>query len=166
MNKVIILLLLCAAGASLQAQTLARYTASDNRYQTAAPVSPLYRQAYEAPLKVNKFSIPGEKKKKVGSTMTALGGALIIGGIAVYASGDSDYYRETYNQSTNTTTVYTVDPKRVLGVLMMVAGTGVAVPGILIWSKGAKQYNRYMEEQSGVSLHINGPNGPGLSYRF
>jgi len=178
MKKVITLLFLLAAGASLRAQILAGSSSLDPSSvmsvdrglatADAHAVSPVYRQTYAAPLHITKFSIPGEKKKKVGSVMTVLGGALIIGGVAVYASGDPDYYRETYNQSTNTTTVETIDPKQVLGVFMAVVGTSVAVPGVIIWTKGIRQYNQYMKEQGETGpLRLGvGNGGAVLSYRF
>src|SRR5689334_9447617 len=98
MKKLVTLLFLVATGVSLKAQTLARYSSPDLSSATSVErglstvdphtVSPLYRQVYNAPMHITKFSIPGEKKKKIGSTMTILGGALIVGGIAVFASGD------------------------------------------------------------------------------
>jgi len=167
MKKVITLLFLLSAGVSLKAQTLARYAPSGNPDQAQTSVSPMYRQVYSAPMHITKFVIPGEKKKKIGSTMTVLGGALIVGGIAVYASSDPNYERTTYNSTTGAYETQTIDPKRVLGVFMMVAGTGVAVPGVLLWTKGARQYNRYMAEQGQTSLRFGiGNHGAGLAYSF
>lgn len=167
MKQVVIILLSVLAFVTAQSQTLTRHTFAESSPVEPVTVSPLYLQPNASPLNAKKFSIPGERKKKVGSTMTVLGGLLIVGGIVTYASSDPDYYRSTYNQNTNTTTVETIDPKRVLGVLMMVAGTGVAVPGALLWSKGARQYNRYMEEQGQQSLRLGiGTHGAVLSYRF
>jgi hypothetical protein len=193
MKKVITLLFLLTTGVSLRAQTLARYSSQDlssattvdrglassrlNRESTvdhpgfgASPqtVSPLYRQDYAAPMHITRFSIPGEKKKKVGSVMTVLGGALFVGGIAVYASGDPNYENTTYNQTTGQYETTTVDPKRVLGVLMCMAGAGVAIPGVIIWTKGIRQYNQYMREQGETgSLKLSvGNGGVGFAYHF
>lgn len=168
MKKVVILLFLLATVVSIKAQTLARYSVSDSPAHTgSAIVSPLYRQVYAAPMSVKKFSIPGEKKKKVGSVMTVLGGALFVGGIIVYASGDPNYESTTYNQTTGMYETTTVDPKQVLGVFMCVVGTGVAVPGIIIWSKGIRQYNKYMREQEQSSFRLGvGGKGAVLSYKF
>lgn len=169
MKKVVILLFLVATTVSLKAQTLARYSVSESPVHTAsALVSPLYREAYAAPLHITKFSIPGEKKKKIGSIMTVLGGALFIGGIAMYASGDPNYENTTYNQTTGMYETTTIDPKQVLGVFMCVVGTGVAVPGVILWTKGIRQYKQYMKEQGetgAVRLGI-GNGGAIFSYRF
>jgi len=171
MKKVAILLFLLAVGVGLRAQTLARYSSSGlSSAMSVDPhtVSPLYRQDYAAPMHITKFSIPGEKKKKVGSVMTILGSALFVGGIAVAASGDPNYENTTYNQSTQTYDTNTVDPKYVLGGLMIVAGAGVAVPGVFLWTKGVRQYNQYMREQGGTSALKLGVNnsGVGLAYHF
>ena len=177
MKKVITLLFLLATGVSLRAQTLARYsspdlsvTALDQQGPGASPhaVSPLYRAVNASPMHITKFSIPGEKKKKVGSVMTVLGGALFVGGIALYASGDPNYENTTYNQTTQQYETTTIDPKRVLGVLMCMAGAGVAIPGVIIWTKGIRQYNQYMREQGETgALRLGvGNGGAVLSYRF
>ncbi len=167
---VLILLFLLATGVSLRAQTLARYSSPDLSSALSVDpgtVSPLYRQVYGAPMHV-KFSIPGEKKKKVGRTMTILGGALIVGGIAVCASADPYYEETTYNQTTGQYETQTIDPKYLLGGFMIALGVGASVPGVIIWRKGIREYDKYMIEQGDTgALRLGvGHGGAVLSYRF
>ncbi len=90
---------------------------------------------------------------------------MLVGGVAVYSSADAGYY--TYSSS-NYGTQESGDPKAAVGILMMVSGAGMTVPGIILWSKGSKKYNHYLEtrrEELPVSLHIRGK-GLSLQYRF
>lgn len=103
---------------------------------------------------------PGFRMRNVGRTLTLIGGAMLIGGIVVYNNADKTYY--TY-QNSNGTTYTEGGEEAAVGVLMVMAGTGMAVPGIIFWSKGAKKYKRYLEQQAAFNL-----NGQRLSlaYRF
>lgn len=96
--------------------------------------------------------------------MTILGAGMLVGGIIVYGNADENYYNyNTYNG----TTYEEGDPKAALGILMMVGGTGLAVPGVILWAKGAKKYNRALERQDAesVSMNLKG-SGIALAYRF
>lgn len=101
----------------------------------------------------------GLRMRNTGRALTICGGALAIGGIIMMNSADELYYTTTSGPSG---TVEEGDPKGALGVLMTVAGVGMAVPGIIFWSKGQKKYNRYLEQQR-VSFNST---ASGLSLRY
>jgi hypothetical protein len=107
---------------------------------------------------------PGLRMKKAGQTMTFLGGLLFVGGIAVVSQADPTVY--TY-QSTNGYTQEEGDPKFAVGVLMIAHGIGLTVPGIILWNKGTKKFNRWTDEQrqQHLSLGID-RSGLGMRYRF
>ncbi|NJM25660.1 MAG: hypothetical protein HC859_09385, partial [Bacteroidia bacterium] len=107
------------------------------------------------------YKIPGERMKRWGSTMTMLGGGLIIGGIIVVANADPDYNR--YNSYYNT--YDTTDPKYVWGTIMIVYGVGLTVPGVILWTRGIKKYNEYYEQQRQLSFRMQG-NGVSLKYSW
>lgn len=128
------------------------------KQEKSTVVSPIVVQPSKVIYQVT--SPPGYRMRNAGRVMTIAGGALLVGGIAVFSSADEKYYTYT---STNNGTVEEGDPKAALGLVMMVAGGGLTIPGIILWSKGAKKYNRYMEKQT--ALNIKG-NGISVSYRF
>lgn len=81
---------------------------------------------------------------------------MFIGGIIVYSSADKSCYYDAYGY------LICNDEKVYLGALMLVAGTGMLIPGIILWTKGAKKYKAYNEQLQG---HV-GLNSVSLSYRF
>jgi hypothetical protein len=104
-------------------------------------------------------TIPGLRMRNAGRTLTICGGVLFIGGVVMMNNADELYYTTTQTQNG---TIQEGDPKGALGVLMTVGGIGMAVPGIILWSKGQKKYNRYLERQT-VSMNVE---GTGLSLRY
>lgn len=126
-------------------------------------VSPLIRPAGEGQYKV--YMPPGMRMRNAGRTLTILGGAMLVGGVIVFGSADETYY--SYN-TTNGTTYEEGDPKAAIGILMMAGGLGMTIPGVILWTKGAKKYKRYLEQHEGeqtVSFNMNG-NGVSLRYQF
>lgn len=108
---------------------------------------------------------PGLRMRNAGRTLTIIGGALLVGGVIVFSSADETYY--SYN-SYNGTTYEEGDPKAAVGILMMVGGLGTGIPGVILWTKGAKKYKRYLEQHEGeqtVSFNMNGK-GIALRYKF
>lgn len=161
MKPIFFILLLCAS-ASVQAQTGAQQSPF-----TALPaggtVSPL-RIADQQPLSI-PGAIPGERMKKTGAVLTILGGAMLVGGIAVLSTADEMYYSTGTNS--NTGSYEEGDPKAAVGFLMIAAGAGMTVPGIIFWTKGSKRYKQYLIDhpQKAVSLHLGGASA-GVTYRF
>lgn len=132
-------------------------SAKKNDHQIISPVvqqQPL-QVAYETP------KPPGLRMRNTGRTLTIIGSVLFVGGIAVYSSADEGYY--SY-QSTNYGDEESGDPKAALGIVMITGGLGMTIPGIILWSKGAKKYNAYLREQS-ASVKFNG-RGLSLKYTF
>ena len=112
------------------------------------------RNAGEAFMHQRGFKLKAGRQKIAGITMVALGGALQIGGIVAMAKGVNDANPEN---SKGEVEIF-------LGVAMFAAGTGVAVPGVFLWVKGAKKYKRALESQQGVRLNFSPM--PSLSYQF
>lgn len=104
---------------------------------------------------------PGLRMRNTGRTLTIIGGVVLVSGIVLAATADELYYETTYSSSG---TYSEGDPQGAIGVVMAVAGTGMAIPGIIFWSKGSKRYNKYLEEQR-ASLSLKGT-GLTLRYRF
>jgi hypothetical protein len=155
---------------TLKAQQTVALSSSNFSQFNNLPVSPLLKQSsYQEtnfrPLK-STFRIPGEKQKKIGSTMMALGGAMLVGGIIMYAKSDKTPTKDSVlNNYGGYDPYYVYDGKYIGGILLMVAGTGISVPGVLIWRKGVKRFNQYMIEQERLSLYYHGT-GATVTYRF
>jgi hypothetical protein len=105
---------------------------------------------------------PGLKMRNVGRGLTIGGGVLLISGLIVFSSADETYYS---SYSTPNGTYEEGDPKAAIGILMITGGVGMTVPGIILWSKGAKKYRRYQERQEIASVKFK-PQGISLQYRF
>jgi hypothetical protein len=107
---------------------------------------------------------PGLKMMKIGKTLTIAGGVLLVTGVALIASADEMYYNSTTTQNG---TVEEGDPKFFFGVLALSGGLGMTIPGAILWSKGAKKFKAYQENniKASLSLGINN-SGVGLRFRF
>jgi len=162
-------LTLCGLQASAQADYGLLANASTSTSFTSSPVytvSPIVQkvQAFDGLGEYHAARLPGERMRNAGRIMTILGAGMLVGGIIVYSSADENYY--SYN-SYNGNTYEEGDPKAALGILMMVGGTGLAVPGVILWTKGAKKYNRALKRQEAesVSMNLKG-SGIAVAYRF
>ena len=126
------------------AQDLAMRVKRDDRfsYNAVVPVA-----AYSAPV-----NVPGTRMRNTGRTLTIAGIPLLIGGIIIASSAESTHYNYTSSQGGS---YEEGDPKGALGALMAVGGAGMIVPGIILWSKGAKKMKRYKEIE-GISLEYTG----------
>jgi hypothetical protein len=155
MKLIASLLLLMCTVVSSEAQLFASAKANT---VTAIQESPLLvKQVQPVPYKVSMP--PGLKMRNVGRTLTIIGGAMLIGGIIVFDNADP-----YYDYSSQGTTYYTKEEKQAaLGVLMVMGGTGMTIPGIILWSKGGKKYKRHLEREAAFNFQ---GNGVSLSYRF
>jgi hypothetical protein len=154
--KYVVFVLLLAATTALNAQQLAGNSAS-------SLISPVIFKSRALPDPAVDFQYPGERMRNTGRVLTILGSALFVGGIGVYSSADSPGYSYT---STNSGTYEEGDPKAALGILMIGGGAGMAIPGIIFWSKGSKRYKAaLLEEEPEASIHLRS-NGLAIRYRF
>lgn len=125
--------------------------------ETVTPVSPVLRSSgpkgYDAP--------PGLRMRNNGRVMTILGSALFVGGVFVLASADEMYYTATAGSNGTETEG---DPKAAVGILMITGGAGLAIPGIIMWSKGGKKYKAHQAAQV-TSFNLKGA-GFSIRHRF
>jgi hypothetical protein len=134
------------------AQQLAE-TAPINSPVYASPVS--FTQKMQLRDQVNN-TVPGQRMRNTGRTLTLLGAGLLVGGIAVASSAESLYYQSNYSSNGGSTSQG--DPKGALGIVMMTGGAGMIVPGIIFWSKGSKKFKAGLQEAptTALRLHSNG----------
>jgi hypothetical protein len=101
----------------------------------------------------------GLRQRNAGRLMTIGGIALGLGGVFVY----TDARKGTVYQGGQLTQEPEYE-KMSLGANMVIGGIGLMIPGIILWKKGQKKYNRYLEQQS-VSMHFR-PGSTSLVYSF
>ena len=126
------------------AQDLAMHVGKIERFSSTS-VGPVAVQS-------NPIAVPGTRMRNTGRTLTIVGIPLLIGGIVMASSAESTQYTYT---STQGGSYEEGDPKGAVGALMAVGGAGMMVPGIILWSKGAKKMKRYNEIE-GISLDYTG----------
>ncbi|HEY5916162.1 MAG TPA: hypothetical protein VIU13_02110 [Chryseolinea sp.] len=156
MRFFIVALLLCGSSMAAIGQVFANMGSSEIAPGNLSPIviNDVQRVAYKTAYP------PGYRMRNSGRVMTIIGAPLFIGGLIVFANADEMYY----NSVTTSSGTYTEgDPQAAVGTLMIVAGAGLTIPGIILWSKGAKKYKRHLEQEAafnftGTSLS--------LSYRF
>lgn len=150
----IVLLGICATG---HAQYYRALGAGEENTAAVSPViqKKTMRIAYEA------TRPPGLRMRKVGTIMTICGGGLFIVGAIVYSNADPNSGQ--IHQNSNGTYYTDGELEQELGILCAGAGVGLMVPGIILWTKGTKKYNRYLETQTAFNFTRN---GMGLTYRF
>jgi hypothetical protein len=109
--------------------------------------SPMYVQP-AAPMSIG--SARALRIKSSGIAMVGMGAALQIGGTILYIRDE--------NHGTD----------KLLGKAAFLAGTGLAVPGTLLWIKGARQQDTYKDypsmRSSSLSFYLSPM--PALRYRF
>ncbi|NJM25659.1 MAG: hypothetical protein HC859_09380 [Bacteroidia bacterium] len=86
---------------------------------------------------------PGYRQRNTGRALTIMGGVMLVTGVVLVSTADATYYNTTV---TSSGTYEEGDPKGGFGTLMMAGGLGMTIPGIILWSKGSKRYNRYLEK--------------------
>ncbi|HOX83755.1 MAG TPA: hypothetical protein PLJ60_08910 [Chryseolinea sp.] len=158
MRRIVVVIALTIVSRFVFAQTVSMEVASN----TTSEVSPVFLKNNH----LKNYEIgnpPGLKKRNTGRTLTILGGGLLIGGIAVFSSADEKYYSST---TTNGNTQTEGDPKAGLGILMIAGGIGMTIPGIILWTKGEKQYKQHLQNEGAqATIQFKG-NGLSLKYRF
>jgi hypothetical protein len=153
--KYVLLVLLVAGTTALRAQQLAA-----NSMSVKSPLS-YYSTRFDDSRKI-KQAVPGERMRNAGRMMTIGGVAMFVGGIALASNAESTHYQ--YNSS-NGQTYEEGDPQGALGALMIVGGAGLTIPGIILWTKGAKRYNASKDDNDMASVGV-GRNGLAIRYNF
>ena len=150
----IVLLSICSTG---HAQFYRALGAGDENTAIVSPVvqKKTLRIAYEV------TTPPGLRMRKVGTILTICGGGMLIAGAIIYSNADPNSGQIHTNSNG---TMYTDgELQQELGILCAGAGVGLTIPGIILWTKGTKKYNRYLETQTAFNFTRN---GAGLTYRF
>lgn len=124
---------------------------------SARPVFKLSGMPLEIPA-----NAPGMHKIKIGRGMTIGGGVLLVTGLALASTADA--YSYNYTTNSNGTTTESGDLKGAIGVLFIAGGVGLTIPGVIIWSKGAKRLKEY-KETNNLTFDLRGTSGV-LTYRF
>ena len=147
-------LALCVWGLSAHCQFVANVGTSESSLTNSSPVvvNNVQRVAYKIAYP------PGYRTRNTGRVMTIVGVPLFIGGIIVLNNVDENYY--TVSSSSGYYDEVAVSPA---AALMVVSGVGLTIPGVILWTKGAKKYKRHMEREA--AFNFNG-RGLSLSYRF
>jgi hypothetical protein len=147
-------LALCGWGLSAYGQFSANAGTSESAQANSSPIviNDAQRVAYKIAYP------PGYRMRNTGRIMTIIGIPLFIGGIIVLNNLDENYY--TVSSSSGYYDEVAVSP---VGALMVVSGVGLTIPGVILWTKGAKKYKRHMEREA--AFNFNGK-GLSLSYRF
>ena len=152
MKFFIVALALCGWGLSVHGQVVANVGTSESSQANSSPVviSDAKRVAYKIAYP------PGYRMRNTGRLLTLIGVPLFIGGIVVINTADDTYYN-----STSSGTYTDGETQAAGGALMTVAGAGLAIPGVIFWTKGAKKYKRHMEREAAFNF-----NGKGISLRY
>lgn len=145
--------LVAATGVSTQTTPASPFRDISSFAAEPSGIGSVQHQQYKVP------TIPGERRIKVGKTLTAIGATMIIAGILVYDNRQPESYSNGYY-----TTTTTDDPNVVGGQMLVGIGSGLLVPGVLVWIHGASIYRRNIDKEA-QGLYI--PAGKlGIGYRF
>lgn len=101
----------------------------------------------------------GLRQRNIGRALTLGGAAMGFAGVLVFTDA-----RKGSVIANGQVTQEPETAKMLAGIYLIEGGLGMIIPGIILWKKGQKKYNRYLEEQS-VSFHSTG-NSFALRYRF
>jgi hypothetical protein len=110
-------------------------------------------------IKLNEPRPRGLRQRNIGRALTIGGIGLGFAGVLVFTDA-----RKGSVIANGQVTQEPETAKMLAGIYLIEGGLGMAIPGIILWKKGQKKYNRYLEEQS-VSFHSTG-NSFALRYRF
>lgn len=133
----------------------------DTTYTTTiSKTSPVFEKTLPYVIDGVNIVPPGFKMLKAGRLLTFFGSLMIAtGGIVTsIANGQGNY--DPYTQKT------TVSSKGVFGRVLIIAGAGMAVPGVVLWSKGSKKYDSYLKSKAATTSIQFRVNGLSLNYRF
>lgn len=147
MKSIAILFFMVVCANSVFAQIMAR---NDNKYHQLL-TQPLNGRLY------SEARPTGLRQRNIGRALTLGGVVLGFGGVIVFSDA-----RKGRVINGGQITQSAEENKMTLGILMVEGGLGMFIPGVILWKKGQKKYNRYLEQQS-VSLHTT---GSGILFRY
>lgn len=101
------------------------------------PRSVVFR-VYSEDKKPELKTIPGMKQKTVGIALTSAGLGLLGVGAILMASSKWQKIQTASGTSLNTN-----DPQGAIGMLMLLPGVGLTIPGGIVWGAGARKIKRY-----------------------
>jgi hypothetical protein len=101
----------------------------------------------------------GLRQRNIGRALTIGGVGLGFAGVLVFTDA-----RKGSVIANGQVTQEPETAKMLAGIYLIEGGLGMVIPGVILWKKGQKKYNRYVEEQS-VSFHSTGSSFA-LRYRF
>jgi hypothetical protein len=145
---------------TVQAQNIAQYTTSPT------PVSPLYIQQSEAFVQPQlKRPLPGTLKKMSGMLMVGWGAAIQIAGIAlIQKQREEDRAERNTPRTCSSCKPGNSGSKGILGTFALLAGTGLATTGTVLWWTGSIRLNNSRAAQQAIRINV-GPTSS-LSYQF
>jgi hypothetical protein len=111
---------------------------------------------------LNRLNEPrprGLRQRNIGRALTIGGISLGFAGVLVFTDA-----RKGRVIANGQVTQEPETAKMLAGIYLIEGGLGMVIPGVILWKKGQKKYNRYLEEQS-VSFHSTGGSFA-LRYRF
>lgn len=140
---------------SQQSSTLTFYRTGTNK------ISPVFEKNLPYYfMEDSKVSPPGLRMLKVGRPITFFGGLMIVTGGFINTIANKNSYYDPYTGKT------IVDSKAVWGPVLIIAGTGMVIPGAILWARGSKKYKTYLKSKTAItSIQFKG-NGLSLNYRF
>jgi len=170
----VLLLALACAGTHAQDLIVASFASHSFAYNesqintnASSPlISPLYIQR-TAPVEVMASGKEKALRKKViGMSMVGMGVTLQVAGVLMFKSGYDEAQAAKANHRPGEK-YYDGDGKQYLGVFMCLGGFGVAIPGTILWIKGAHSQKLYKDYPSMTSSLTFRPGiNPSLCYRF
>ncbi len=126
----------------------------------ASNTNSVFKRNLPGVIKDVKVVPPGFRMLKVGRPLTFFGGLIIVTGAFVNSIADKDGQYDPYTGTT------TRDVKSVLGPVLIIAGAGMAIPGVVLWANGSKKYKNYLNSKKATtSIQFQG-NGLSMKYRF
>jgi hypothetical protein len=108
---------------------------------------------------LNEVRPRGLRQRNIGRALTIGGVAMGFAGVLVFTDA-----RKGRVIANGQVTQEPETDKMLAGLYLIEGGLGMVIPGIILWKKGQKKYNRYLEELS-VSFHSTG-NAFAIRYRF
>jgi hypothetical protein len=120
---------------------------------------PLLSNSNSTVIKLNEPRPRGLRQRNIGRALTIAGVGLGFAGVLVFTDA-----RKGSVIANGQVTQEPETAKMLAGIYLIEGGLGMLIPGVILWKKGQKKYNRYLEEQS-VSFHSTG-NSFALRYRF